>query len=423
MTGKKLFFALFLPLLLFLSFNKHSKDEPGTYHSVIWSDAAGYYVYLPLFLIYDGDAEEMPEKIEERCGEGFDVLEDEGKLHTKYPIGPAVLQAPFFLGAHAFAETLGYEATGFSWIYHAAIMIAGVFYAWAGCILLFRFLRRSFFKERESALLVAILLFGTHLFYYSIDAPGMSHVYSFFLFSSFLFLVPKILRSPTRGKAMLLGGIAAAILLCRPSNLIFLGAPFLMSFDSDPSFRDRMQRLNELRWLLLPALAAALLCLVPQSLYWHWLSDSPLIYSYGDEGFSNWDRPRILEVLFSTKNGLIPYTPLYLLILGGMGMMTLKGERNGWIHLGLFLLLTYIVASWWNWWFGCSFGGRNYVEYLAPFSIPLGYLLFRTRSKLLRTLLILSILLFVYANLELVYYYDDCYYGGIWDWQAYWDLY
>jgi hypothetical protein len=171
------------------------------------------------------------------------------------------------------------------------------------------------------------------------------------------------------------------------------------------------------------ALIMGVLVLFPQFFYWKWLSGDPVLYSYQGEGFAHWDAPRILKVLFSTKNGLLPYTPLYLLILAGMLKMCLEGDRNGWGFSALFLLLLYITGSWWNWWFGCSFGARNYVEYLAPFSIPLGYLLFKTKKRTLRMIMAVLILIFTYANLELVYYYDDCFYGGVWDWQTYWNLY
>ena len=37
----------FIVITLFLTFNKHSKSGYYNYHSEIWADKAGYYVYLP----------------------------------------------------------------------------------------------------------------------------------------------------------------------------------------------------------------------------------------------------------------------------------------------------------------------------------------------------------------------------------------
>ena len=42
--------------------------------------------------------------------------------------------------------------------------------------------------------------------------------------------------------------------------------------------------------------------------------------------------------------------------------------------LFLFLLfITYVLSSWWSWWYGGSFSSRVYVEYLPFFALLLGF--------------------------------------------------
>ncbi len=60
----KIFLLLIFPLAIFLSFNKHSKDKINTYHGVLWADAAGYYVYQPIWFIYGNNARNFPDNID-----------------------------------------------------------------------------------------------------------------------------------------------------------------------------------------------------------------------------------------------------------------------------------------------------------------------------------------------------------------------
>ena len=68
-----LFLLLLFPICLFLSFNKHSKDKANSYHGVIWADAAGYYVYQPMWFIYGNNASAFPDSIDINSGNGFQL--------------------------------------------------------------------------------------------------------------------------------------------------------------------------------------------------------------------------------------------------------------------------------------------------------------------------------------------------------------
>src|SRR5690554_5459863 len=85
----------FTALVIFLSFNRHSKSGYFNYHSEIWADKAGYYVYLPAAFKFNFDSRQFPDSIQIKTGGGFELLQDQQKVVTKYPYGVALLQAPF----------------------------------------------------------------------------------------------------------------------------------------------------------------------------------------------------------------------------------------------------------------------------------------------------------------------------------------
>jgi hypothetical protein len=414
----KIFLLFLLPLSIFLTFNKHSKDKKNSYYGVIWADAAGYYVYNPIWFIYGNEASSFPKDIEKNVGNGFH-LSDEGTVVTKYPCGVAILQAPFFLISHALAKPLGFEADGFSKIYSYGLYFAGIIYCCLGLFFLSKFLSRQF---SPSISIIAPLLFlaGTNLFYYSIDAPGMSHIYSFFLFSIIIYLTPTI-TSKVNFKTYLLFYVCVVLaILTRPTNILILFFPLLYAVNSKKDFINRLKLFFENKFTIIIALLLSSIVLLPQLKYWHHNTGNFINYSYGDEGFSNLKSPKLLEVWFSTNNGLFTYSPLIFLSIIGIVLLIKNKNWSGYFYGALFLLISYVFASWWCWWFGCSFGGRSFIEYYTVLIIPFCYLLQQTKNnKLAYYAIILAICFCCYLNLDMEYYYDGCFYGGTWDFSTY----
>src|SRR6478735_2990569 len=87
-------FILLFILGLFLNKQYHKYEPIFTYHSSLWADRSGYYVYLPAVFVYDLDVNQMPDSIEYRVGYGF--WRENGKIFTKYPIGVSYFEAPFY---------------------------------------------------------------------------------------------------------------------------------------------------------------------------------------------------------------------------------------------------------------------------------------------------------------------------------------
>lgn len=415
---------VFALLAVFLTLNKHSRSGIFNYHSEIWADKAGYYVYLPAALKYDFEANRFPENVDSLTGKGFQLDTAQNKVFTKYSYGVALMQLPFYLVADALAGPLHYPEDGFSAIYQRSIDLAAVCWLLLGLFFLGKCLRYE--HSRRTVILTLLALFlATHLFYYAIDDTGMSHVYSFALFCAVLWLFRKTDHFSKLGMtgSLLLGLLSGWILVIRPTGLLFmLTLPFL-------DLTERGEILPRIcvflrPKILLPLLLGVVILWLPQLFYWRYAHGAYLVYSYGQEGF-NWLHPALLQTWFAPAGGLLLYTPLFLLLLGGIFVRIRKQEKNGWPLLALFLLISYVFSCWWDPAFGCSFGGRSYVEYLAVFSLPLAGLFSRLSSagRLRKGLCILLILLLIGFNLKLIYTFDGCLYGdGAWDWQAWGSL-
>jgi len=422
-TGNRFFYVLFC-LSLGLSWFFHKDSTSFIDKDELWSDRAGYYIYLPTTFFYHFDARSMPADLDIKTGGGFAIDTLHNKMDTKYTYGVALLASPFFVMAGIISRLAGYHSEwGFSLIYMRMMHLAAVIYLMLGLWLLKKFLD-YYFKPFISLFIITIIYFGTNLFFYSLIDGMMSHVYSFFLFSLFLLLLRKFHDDNTYRNFVLLCLTFALIVLIRPANII-LGLIFLFWDAERPK-----EWLQRFRKLLNPAFGLTFLLILvvvflPQMVYWKYLSGHWLYFSYGDEGFNNWRHPRILEVLFSPVNGLFTYTPILIFSLIGTAIMILRREANGLLILIIFLMVSMVCGSWKMWYFGCSLGQRPFIEYFTLFAMPFGYLtqkVITRRNFLLNTIFLFVVFLLVYFNLRYtltLHRAERCYYGSTWDWDHY----
>lgn len=404
---------------LLVSLSVHQKSFVYSWKGEIWADRAGYYVYLPAFFKAKMDGTRFPEKIADKTGNGFSV---EGKkISTKYTCGVALLLSPFFVTTHYVAKILHLEQDmGFGAVYHRMTGIAAIFYFVLGMLMLSRFLS-FYFRDTVRYIALVLIFLGTNLFYYSVLDPMMSHVYSFFLFSGFLLFFRLFLDSRRMFHFAVVSLFMGLIILVRPTNVLIFSVFFLWDITSWNDFSERVRLiLNPVR--LAVFLGIVFLVLLPQMLYWKYLHGSFLFYSYGNEGFTSWNQPKLMEIWFSTLNGWVLYSPMVIFLVGGIFLMIRKKLVNGYFILGFFLAVSYMISSWYSWYYGCSFGQRSYVEYYTVLAIPFGFVLnslLEKRMIILKSLLILVMLFMAYAGIRLMFAYEGCFYGSTWDWNQY----
>jgi hypothetical protein len=280
------------------------------------------------------------------------------------------MQAPFFLATHAWLKLSGGDANGHGRPYVLAVCLAAIGWALVGLWAIARVLGTYAVSPNVQALVLALLLFGTHLFYYTIVAPGMSHVYSFALMGMFLLEGRRATSAPVGRHLVRLGVLLGLLILVRPVNgIALLALPFLA--DTWPHLRTAVWQALKSPLAVGSSVLACALIVGLQLLLYHQGTGHWWIDSYAGEGF-NWGDPHFIDILFSYRKGLFLYTPMCLLSLAGLFFLHRQQAFAAWAWLGFFGVLTYVLSSWWSWWYGGSFSARPYVEYLPLFAIPLG---------------------------------------------------
>jgi hypothetical protein len=373
-------------------------------------------VYLPAAVDYHFDPKAFPPGIDKRTGDGFYLDSIPGRVLTKYPCGEAILRLPFYLVGKLLRARDDPNGAGFTLTDHAMVDVAASFYGVLGLLLLFLVLNRRVQSSIALSTVLAILV-GTNLLFYLIGDPGMSHVYSFFLFAAFISVYDGSSKSGlTLGRSFLLGLVSGLVLVTRPINILFIPLAVLLMASSWSDAINRIKGFRRPR-VAAPYLIGGFIMCIPQMAYWQYVFGSPIKWSYGNEGFTNLLHPQVIPFWFAPENGLFPYSPLILLVLvtGLCYRRTMRMSNSAaWIT---FLVISYISASWFAWGYGCGFGSRNFVEYGVVFAFPLANLL-NTSSKY-RWILATLILICSLYTLKLTFSCAICWFGNVWDWHMF----
>ncbi len=368
------------------------------WRGILEADAKGYYAYLPAVFIYKDlnfgffDAVEKDKYYDENLFYDYRMGAN-GQTINKYYAGTALAELPFFLIAHATSAALGFEPDGYSKPYPVLITVAALFYLLVGLVFLNRFLKTYALKEWQRGLTLMAAVFGTHLFYYTVVEPGMSHVYSFAFICMFLYFSRSFFSSFHKNHIPLLAAILAIVILIRPVNaLIVFILPFVAG--DRETFKNGLAAVLQDKLTLAIGFGVFLAILSIQPIIYKLSAGSFFVYSYGTESF-NFLSPHLFDILFSYRKGLFLYTPLLLLSLTG-GYFLWKSSRYAfYAWFGFLVLITYVFSSWWMWYYGGSFSSRVYVEYIPLFMVLLALSLKGIRSKRARHLYVTLIVLLV----------------------------
>ena len=305
-----------------------------------------------------------------------------------HPIGVAILQAPFFLVAHLLTRWSNLSPDGFSFYYQHGAGLAGWFWMLAGLVVLRRLLRRQF-SDRVTAWTLCGITFATNLFHYGTYDSSYSHVYSFFLFASFMLLTDDWYRQPSHTTPILLGVTAGLIVLTRHTNALVLIVFPLYGITRAGGAATRIRELLTRRRELLVAAAGAVAVVLPQLAIYYQATGRFFVSSYGSLGF-DFTEPRLFGVLFSVQKGVFFWSPV--LVAAAAGLALTRGMARALALPGVVFLIanTYVIGSWWDWQFGASYGHRGFVDALPVFALGLASLVERgsARSLVSRTLVL-----------------------------------
>lgn len=356
-------------------------NDDGRRGVIKW-DVISYYAYLPATVVHgDPSLSFIGEgKIKNDNKFWYSKLENGNRLIIT-SMGLSYMYAPFFLVAHALAPVLDQPADGFSNIYQLMLIISGLFYSFAGLLLLYRFLKQHF-DPLITAITLVVIGLGTNLLYYSTQEAAMPHSHNFFLVTLFLHMVVRWYKKPTWYNALLFGGLFGFIALVRPTNILLFLFFFLYGVTSWKKLGERILFFTGKWPMVLLMLAAFLVPWIPQFLYWKMITGHYLYFTYAEKNASFfWAHPHILKSLFSFRKGWLIYTPVMWFALAGLVLLFRK-RREWFFALTIYVAaMIYVQSCWWCWWFGGGFSLRPYVSMYPLLAFPMAYLLSEIRKE------------------------------------------
>jgi hypothetical protein len=377
----------------------------------ISSDGVGYYDYLPSIFIYHDIVRkditiQQDSALYSRFSNNHIFVNYSDYKVNKYPVGTSILQFPFFFYAYLTTDLEDSHDDGYQLSFHRQIFHAAIFYLFLALIFI-KLLLQLYGINKHIILLIQIgIVFSTSVIHYVNVDPGFSHIYSLCVISSFLFF-SKLYFINKKAKDFLLASLLLGlVLLIRNINvLIIFFIPFIAgSFQNLKS--TFFQLFKNHIMVLLGLLAFISVCSI-QMLFWYFQTGNFIIYSYQGESFDFFN-PQIFNILFSYKKGLFIYTPIlfFLIILSFCVLIYHKKYYLVLSWLLFFSILTFVLSSWWSWFYGCSYGLRAYIDFypifFILFAIALNYL---TKKQLIISAVIIS--LTVPINIIQTYQYKE----------------
>jgi hypothetical protein len=382
---------------------------------LIGSDGVAYYVYARS-LVIDHDLDFTNEFTYFQLKPAAFVRTAMGYIGNKYAIGPALLWMPFFLVAHAIAlaaHALGWNvaADGYSYLYQSAISIGSIVYGALGFWLAYVCTRRMF-SQIAALMAVGLLWLASNSFYYMAFEPSMSHMVSLFsvaLLLTIWFVWFRNIERPAIVHAAALGAAGGLVLLVRLQDAPFLLLPYgYLLLQLIQTWRAGHPRAAQ-HWFLCGLITSAftLIVFAPQLAIWQQLYGTWAVSPYFEDHIPafNWLHPQLFGVLFSTFHGLFTWHPIYLFALCGLTVVAKQDRRLAIALTTLLLLELYIVAAWWAWWQGDSFGGRMFLSGMWIWVLGLaGCLEWLRRRRFFYPVIAIGLLLICWNGLSLIQY-------------------
>ncbi len=370
-------------------------------------DALGYYFYLPTTFIYHNfkSIEELPADRQIRpfilsCAKGMSANQrsEKGYLIYQYTYGMAAMELPFFLVAHGIELARGSPANGFSETYQTAIGCSTVFYTFLGLWLTFLLLRR-YFSKPLSLTVVALLLLGTNLFWFTWQQHGMAHVPLFFLIAALLHLTLLVHQHWRWRHVILLGLVGGMITVIRPVDALVLLFPMLYGV-ADRGVKAQLFLFWQHRLKVICCGLVFLLPILPQLLLWKWLTGHFHFDSYGAWQTLDLKHPRLIDGLVGGNNGWLVFTPLMVLAVAGLFLLPKKVPAFRTALPLFFGAYVWVIYSWYCYNYINGLGSRPMVDVYAVLALPLAACIDRIKRKLPQLLLTLFVVMAVALNLS-----------------------
>lgn len=350
-------------------------------HTIVWDHDINVRNQLEQFAAYD------------RGSQWFVVnnkVAATGYTPNAYPFGSAILWLPFVVIAHLVALMLNI-ADGYSWPYVLAINFSGLVFGIGAAIFIYLSLKR--FVSQKSAIIATVgVVLATPWIYYQQFEPFMSHVPALFVISAWWYLILKKYYQE-KSSWLLILLLTFLIVAIRWQNMLLLIAYVLLLFQVRTNWKELIKR------ILIITIPVAIFWFIQMQL-WHIIYGSYFLTPQG----SHFVRTEfhLLYTLFSTNRGVILWSPIFALALGGLWYLWKRDKVLAITVGGVFILQWVLNSSLNDLGGGDAFGGRRYIETLPFLVLPLALVV--EKMKWRKLIIILTGLLII-LNLTLVELY------------------
>ena len=321
------------------------------------SDGVHYFATLRSVVV-DGDLDFDNEYRILGAGEAYFQPTATGRLPNTFSVGPALLWAPAYLLIHGLGYLGLFRPTGFGYPYFTAISTVTAVGGLLGVLWLYDLVRR--YSERGVAFAATMLIWlGTFHVWYMVFEPSMSHAFGMASVTGYLLLCH---REPRHNRDYAFIGLAAGVVvLVRWQNVLFLpvGWAVLWAAGTKPKW-------NQIALVCGISIAFFL----PQMLFWKVIYDRFLVVPQGG-AYLAWGSPQLGAVLFSSRHGLLSWSPVLWLGLVGLFALVRRAPVLAGSLLAALAVTTYVNASVHDWWAGASFGSRRFDGALVAFGLGL----------------------------------------------------
>lgn len=353
----------------------------GDTQRVLTWDVFGYYLYLPSIIKYNDPNIQNDQWL-------LDIMDtykpsgtlyqinhlNDNKKSLRYPIGMAVLNLPFYLGAEAINQIFNLKQSQVGPLYQWAWIIGGLFYTFIGLFYLRKILLH-FFNENISSLSLALIIFGTNYFQMTAYAGNLPHQYLFSLINLLIWLCIKRTQNHKINLDFGIGILGGLITITRPNEIVVMLIPLMFGIISFQNILPKIQYWFNNLFSLAGMFTGGFIIVIIQLIYWKITTGQWVFYSYDDPGVGfDFLNPHTFDFLFSFRKGWFIYTPLALIAIFGIFIMARKRNPLAIPSLLFLFINLYIISSWTCWWYaGASYSSRSMVSSYGILAIGLGY--------------------------------------------------
>ncbi len=299
-----------------------------------------------------------------------------------FPFGSAVLWVPFFVAAHLWLGVLNlagasFARNGFANPYQMAVGLGTLTYGFAGLVLAYR-IARDYFSGRIAAIATIFVTAGSFLVWYLTIESSYSHGTSLFGTTLFLFVWCRTRTRRSTRQWLWLGLAGGLMTMVRWQNAVFLVFPLVDGLERawDAARSDARRRAWAASGQDAAVFVAAFLVTVsPQLLFWKVVNGGWLALPAGQTGQQWWTDSLAVDVLFSSNHGLFSWHPVIYIAVLGIPLFLARDLRFGSLLTFVFVAQIYINGAVAMWWGGHGFGARRFASCAVLFILALAALL------------------------------------------------